>query len=304
MYTGVATILGAQIQVAHRRGSPHDILENSTVWEAINKREESTLAGNKGMWEVKPYSYQDTREIKVACICIGNGGHMLRLDGNQVIPSFQPREHYATDTGLFNQIPFVAKPIEADLPASEQARFCLRRTAIIKGKLHVLYYGRTIDSVSIPNATTTKRIITNNGGVTNDVITDWVPTAADLSPVMSDRSPSGTTEQVYVSAAIRDEIIFTEQDVQNLKEACALLFGSESAAIISEVAVCTGVRRAIEKRYDDAGNSKIPVQGVYDYAGVQIVSFSYAEYSMNAYPTGFKLSVNTAVSEPLMGRED
>lgn len=304
MYTGVATILGAQIQVAQRRGSPHDMLEYSTVWEAINKKEESTLAGSKGMWVIKPYTYQDTRDIKVSCICIGNGGHRLRLDGNISIPSFQPREHYATDTGLFNQIPFVAKPIEADLSPADRARFCLRRTAIINGKLHVLYYGRVLDAVTIPNATTTKRIITNNAGTTSDISTEWVPTSADLTPAMTDRSPSGTTEQVYVSSAIRDEIIFTEQDVQNLKEACALLYGNEAYAFISEIAVCTGVRRAIEKAYDNNGSSQIPVQGAFDYAGVQIVSFSYAEYSMAAYPTGFKLGINTAVSEPLMGRED
>ena len=43
MYTGVPTIYSAAIQVAQRRGSPHDVYEHSTIHEVLDKIPEATL---------------------------------------------------------------------------------------------------------------------------------------------------------------------------------------------------------------------------------------------------------------------
>lgn len=300
MYTGVPTIYSAAIQVAQRRGSPHDVVEHSSIQEAIDKIPEAIAAGYRGQWVAKPYTYQDTREIKIACVCIGNGGHRLRVESGALIPTFEPRPHMATDSGLFNQIPFVVKPVNADLSAAERKRFCLRRTMMINGVLHAAYFGRVIPETEIPNATIVKRIITES----TDASTEWRPSSADLTPSMKDDEPAGTTEQVYVSASVIDQIAFTEQDVTWLREACLLLYGSESYAYISEVAVCTGVKREVTARYNDAGNATSVYTGPFEYVGVQIASFSYAAWDMSAHPTGFNMGISTAVSEPLMGRED
>ena len=300
MYNGVPTVYSAQIQVALRRGSPHDVVEHSSIVEAIRKIPEAVLAGDRGQWIAAPYSYQDTRQIKIACACIGNGGHRLRAESGALIPTFEPRPHMATDSGLFNQIPFVVKPINADLSAAERKRFCLRQTLMINGVLHAAYFGRVIPDTEIPNVTTVKRIITDSSDVSNE----WLPTAADNSPSLKDDAPAGVTEQVYVSASVIDHLPFTEQDVTWLREACLLLYGSESYAYISEIAVCTGVKREVTARYNDLGNSTSAYSGPMEYVGVQVTSFSYAAWDMTAHPTGFNMGINTAVSEPLMGRED
>lgn len=300
MYNGVPTVYSAALAVAIRRGSPYDVVENSSIQEAINKIPQAVAAGNRGSWVLAPYTYQDTRSQKVACVCIGNGGHRLRVESGMMIPTFEPRPHKATDSGMFNQIPFVAKPISAPLSAAERRRFCLRRTAMINGVLHELWYGRVIDDTDIPNVTTVKRIVTAN----SDTSVEWRPTAADLSPSMNDDEPAGTTEQVYVSASVIDQVEFTEQDVNWLREAATLLYGSESYAYISEIAVCCGVKREVTARYNDQGTATTAFTGAFDYVGVQVMSFNYAAWDMSAHPTGFNMGVNTAVSEPLMGRED
>lgn len=300
MYNGVPTIYSAQIQVAIRRGSPHDVVEHSSIHESLAKIPEVETAGLRGEWVVKPYSYQDTRQLKVACVCIGNGGHRLRMEAGIMIPTFEPRPHQATDSALFNQIPFVVKPIASDLSAADRKRFCLRTTMLVNGVLHAAYFGRVIPDTEIPNVTTVKRVITQN----TDVSTEWVPTSADNTPSMKDDTPAGTTEQVYVSASVIDHLEFTEQDVTWLREACNLLYGSEAYAYISEIAVCTGVKREVTARYNEAGNSTSAFTGPMEYVGVQVASFSYAAWDMSAHPTGFSMGVNTAVSEPLMGRED
>ena len=300
MYTGVPTIYSAAIQVAQRRGSPHDVYEHSTIHEVLDKIPEATLAGQRGQWVAAPYSYQDTRQIKVCCVCIGHGGHRLRAESGALIPTFEPRPHRATDSGLFKQMPFVVKPVNADLSAADRERFCLRRTMMINGVLHAAYFGRVVNETEIPNATIVKRIITDS----SDVSTEWRPSSADNSPSMKDDEPAGTTQQVYVSAAVVDQLTFTEQDVTWLREACRLLYGSESYAYISEVAVCTGVKREVTARYNDSGNASSAYTGPMEYVGVQVASFSYAACDMSAHPTGFNMGISTAVSEPLMGRED
>lgn len=300
MYNGVPTVYSAQVQVAQRRGSPHDVVEHSSIIEAINKIPEAISAGDRGQWVAAPYTYKDTRQIKVCCVCIGNGGHRLRAESGALIPTFEPRPHMATDSGLFNQIPFVIKPISADLSAADRKRFCLRRTLMINGVLHAAYFGRVIPDTDIPNVTTVKRIITEN----SDVSTEWLPTSADLAPSMKDDTPAGVTEQTYVSASVIDHLAFTEQDVTWLREAALLLFGSEAYAYISEIAVCMGVQREVTARYNDAGNATSVYSGPLEYVGVQIASHSYGAWDMSAHPTGFNMGISTAVSEPLMGRED
>ena len=300
MYNGVPTVYSAQVQVAQRRGSPHDVVEHSSILEAIKKIPEAIAAGDRGQWVAAPYSYQDTRQIKVSCVCIGNGGHRLRAESGALIPTFEPRPHMATDSGLFNQLPFVVKPIAADLSAAERSRFCLRETLLINGVLHVGYFGRVIPETDIPNVTTVKRIITESSDTSNE----WLPTSADLSPSMKDDTPAGMTEQTYVSASVIDHLGFTEQDVTWLREAALLMYGSESYAYISEVAVCMGVKREVTARYNELGNASTPYTGPFEFVGVQIASFSYAGWDMTAHPTGFNMGISTAVSEPLMGRED
>ncbi len=297
MYNGVPTIYSSQVQVAQRRGSPHDVVEHSSVIEAINKLPEAILAADRDQWVAAPYSYTDTSSIKISCVCIGNGGHRLRVQAGVMIPTFEPRPHMATDSGLFNQIAFVIKPVSADLSSADRKRFCLRRTLMINGVLHAAYFGRVIPETDIPNVVTVKRIITDN----TDVSTEWSPNAADLSPSMQDDAPMGDTEQVYVSASVIDHLAFTEQDVTWLREAALLLFGSESYAYISEIAVCTGVKREVTARYNTAGNATSAYTGPVEYVGVQIASHSYAAWDMSAHPTGFNLGINTSVSEPLMG---
>lgn len=300
MYTGVPTIYSAQVAVAQRRGSPHDMAEHSTIHESIQRIPEVNLAGLRSMWVVAPYSYQDTRQIKVCCACIGNGGHRLRAESGALIPTFEPRPHAGTDSGLFNQMPFVVKPITAGLSAADRKRFCLRRTIMINGVLHEAWFGRVIPDTEIPNVITVKRVITEN----SDVSEEWTPTAADNAPSMKDDDPAGTTQQTYVSASVIDQLEFTSQDVTWLREAAMLLYGSEVYAYISEIAVCAGVKREVTARYNEQGTATSAYTGPFDYVGVQVMSHNYAAWDMSAHPTGFNMGINTAVSEPLMGRED
>ena len=298
MYTGVSTIYGAAVQVAQQRGAPHDIWPNSSISEAIKRIPEAIAAGNRGMWITPDYSYLDTREIKIACVCIGNGGHRLLNGGAQ--PFFEPRPHSAKDAGLFSQIPFVVKPIGADLNAAERARFCLRETLLINGALYAAYFGRVIADTDITAISVTERVITPD----TDVTSEWRPTAADLSPPMNDDDPWGNTTQVYVNATYIDQIQMTEQDVTWLREAALLLYGTESKAYISEIAVVGGVRKAVTQRYDNNGSNPTAYSGPFEVVGAQVNSYSYAEWSMAAHPTGFIMGVSTSCSEPLFAKNE
>lgn len=299
-YTGVTTIYSAALQTSLHRGNPHDIWPNSTIPESLALKPEVIAAGNAGMWITTPYSFAETRSLKACCVCIGNGGHRLRTELGVTIPTFEPRPHMATDAGLFNQIPFVVKPIDSDLNATDRARFCLRRTMRIGGQLYVAYFGRVLSELDLAAPDIAKRVITSS----SDVSQPWLPTSADLTPALTDTDPTGSTNEVYVTASYSDQITFTEQDIAWLREACLLLYGSERYAYISEIAVCTGVKHAVTNRYDNAGSTTSAFSGANEYVGVQASSYTYAAWDAQAHATGFNFAVNTAVTEPLLGREN
>lgn len=301
MYTGVPTIYSSALAVAQRRGAPYNIPENSTINEAIAKTTEAIAAGNKGKWVVADYTYNDTRDIKLACVCIGNRGHRLdSLDTDPYSPSFEPRPHNPNEAGFFRQMPWVVKAAAADLSSAERSRFCLRQPLMIGGALYYAYYGRVLADGATTSVDITKEVVTNG----NSVTTSWTPTSADLSPTPDDTTPSGTTEQVYYNANIIDQIQVTAQDVQWLIEAATLLFGSPTKAYISEIATCAGVKREVTAKYNDAGSAQVPFAGAFDYVGTQVMTWSYASWDLNAQPDGFVMAVNTGDSEPLMANSN
>jgi hypothetical protein len=223
----VRTIYGNQLQSALLLGLPYTAPPFTTLNEKLGIQAGVTLA--PGKTPVGQY------------FAIGNGGHSATV-GADGIPLMTIAQHKATDAGLFNQIPFVLKEIGDDLQPSERIKYALRKELVIGGVTYIAYYLRRISMVSVG----TKLEYRN---INADVITttDFIPTAANLSPSKTAASSTGVNALSgdYVTCVSKLPITFTDTEIQYLMDACMILFGDINYAIISEIALCSGSDKTV-----------------------------------------------------------
>jgi hypothetical protein len=88
----------------------------------------------------------------------------------------------------------------------------------------------------------------------------YVPNSGNLSPLKPKISATSvtTTSSSTVYASTEVTINFNAFDVEELINACKILYNDERYAIISEIAICSGVDRQLSGL--TAGNSQIVVR--------------------------------------------
>ena len=123
------TAIGAKLQTAQKLGRPYTYEPNSimNVLLGILPDERPTSTPVDQYW------------------AIGIGGLGVRFIGERRRAEFFPLPHDPRHTGLYEQVPFVARPVTEDLTTAERLRFRLRKVTDVGGVQMALYYGRTLD---------------------------------------------------------------------------------------------------------------------------------------------------------------
>lgn len=304
MYTRIPTVWGGALISAQMGRQPLDILPYTTLNEVLEDPvliPQIPAQPTRGMQITAPYDYlTDTSQLGIRCFCIGNGGHRFNSGGGGLVPSFSPNPHLATDAALYRMIPFVIRPVGADLSGTDRARFRLRRTIEIAGDLYVAYYGRVLPRPNI-SPPIKLRTVDTSGDVT---VSDYIPNVNNLRLPMPD--PGAVNPEVYVYTETIETIVFDQQDIDWIVEACELLYGRADQAFISEVGLCTGVDKPVTEFYPTSGAQvPAPFTGTapLETVACQIAAFSYLDKSVYS-SAGFSFTLNTGVSEPLYGREN
>lgn len=281
-------------------GLPYEMEPNSTVNECLDdptvvpfQPTPKTL----GMRYAEPYNYTtDSSQLKAQYLLIGNGGHGF-IDDADNIPYPTTYPHKATDAGLFKMLPFVIRPVSDDLPAEIAANYRLRKTLFIDGVLYAAYFARKLNLTS----TVLEKVIeTVANGVKST--TPFAPTVNDLKPTRG--AVGNTTDGSYLKVYGTLELGFNEQECRWLREACALLYGNENKAIVSEIAIAHGVDKPITTRYSETGSqSPIAVSNsaIKEAVGVQLAVIESTHYPLVFDNGGFSETVNIGSGEPLFG---
>lgn len=173
--------------------------------------------------------YPDTKYL-----AIGNGGHAV-VTGNNYISGLS---HGCTDSALKNQLPVLIVPADNDIPLSEMSKYRGRTPMVISGHAYIVYW---ILALTLPQPNISFNTFTlSEGVVTNQAA--FTPTLATQSPAMID--PSNVDLNLvsgnHISVTIDMQIHLTEANIQNIINACMLLYGTADAAIISEMALVSG----------------------------------------------------------------
>lgn len=276
MIPSVRTIHGGYLQSCQLLGLPFSIKANTTLNEKFQIHTDVNLG--------------ETDMPRLRYIAIGNGGHAFST-GADGIPTLDPIQHRPKSGSLYNHLPFILRPLDADLTAVERRNYRLRRIETINNIRYAAYYLRVLD-MSQTSPQMELREVTD--GVISTV--PYVPTISDLNPVAPPLTPNGvmTTTGSYIATTAKVQYVMTQWEVEELLAACVIKYGSDKYAIISELALCSGIDRTVAGEFNGAST------GYVDAVAVQCCSFMNVGYIAKFSNSGLDIVLDVGSVEPLL----
>lgn len=281
MKTITRSVWGSALQTSLLLGQRPTILEHTTLNEKFGVFAEEELG--------------TTERPAMQYYCIGNGGHknMVGADG---IPYTSPLPHRASDAALYRHLPFVLRRTDNDLTVVDRTRYGLRVLLSIGGVNYWAYYLKRIS-------------LSNSAPAINHTIVDgankhtepYVPNLGNLNPTPPAMSNTGviTSSGDYLSTSSILTLIFSEQDVIELIDACRIMFDNEAYAVISEIGLTSGVDRVLS--VPGPGNTQFNMKEV---IAAQINSFITTHHSVAFTNKGFTQDIELGATEPLLSDAD
>lgn len=281
MLTTVKTIYGGLLQTCNMLGIPYVPPVNSTLNEIWNVHVNSQIAAND--------------RFAAQYLCIGNGGHRWTVDGN-AIPYPETIPHEMTDGSLYKHLPFVMRPVNADLSQTDRARYGLRVLLTVAGVKYWAYFLRRLD---LTNTTPQAKLTQTTNGVAVD--TAFVPDNSTLTPQQPQVDNNGviSTNGQFGSVAAIVETIFTAEDTAELLNVAEILYGRQELAIVSEIGLVSAIRKAVAlltiTGAEDTGNN------YYEALRATVMDYIGADWSAYNNQNGFTLTLNLGTSDPMFG---
>lgn len=277
METVTPTISAAHLQTCKLLKKPFSVLPNSTLNQKFNLFQDELLATNE---------YPG-----LAYIGIGNKGATYEVaPGGFLLTT--PVPHLPHHAALYNMIPFVVRPANDDLTASERAKYRLRVPITTAGGENVIaYYLKPLD---LSNTTPTVEIRhVNDGTITTD---PFVHALSDLSPVhpiisnVNLNNPNGD----YLVSTAKTVFLLNQADITNIMEACSILYGDPRYAAINEISLVTGADKVVQGVFNGVASNYTEV------ITAQIAAFISQSHILTANTMEVKIGLNIGSVEPLL----
>lgn len=288
----IRTVWGAQLQTSQLLGIPMPSLLNTTLNEALSCNTTVTVL--------------PTDKPIVKYIAIGNGGHSMQPGvGGMALP--KPIMHRSTDVTLFNHLPFVLRLPTNDLTTLEAANYRMRMVVNVLGNVvqpgpaangssavtYIAYYLKVLDTSVVTNKMMYNAVA--NGVTTTSA---YVPPVSGLVPVpvVIPNNGVNVTSGDYLTVSAQVPFIMSAADAAEFLNVCTIIYNDPNYAIISEVAVCSGVDKAVTNNI--VGVSLTPLT-YNDLVSCQIVSFISTFFAMQFNNTGIDFTIDIGATEPL-----
>lgn len=276
MDKSVRTAIGALQQTCAKTNLPYTYLPNSVMNVALNIHPDERPPSSFIPWS--------------RYVCIGIGGLTSRFlaDGRMELV---PIPHEPRHTGLYDQVPWVIRDLDNDLPVAERVRYRLRKIIQVGPVNKIAYYARLID-YSKSNAQLEFRTV-QDGIISSDL---WEPDADDQFPKRPVINPGQTyvTGDDYVAATAKTRFEFTKQDMAELNNVGNILYNNPMAMTISELAICSGQDAELEGVF---GGTRLMYT---DAIGVQITDFVSTLVSPLFQSDGAAINLDIGSTEPLL----
>lgn len=272
----VRTIYGAYLQTCHLLKLPVTIKANSTLNEKFNIHKDVAIA--------------DTDMPAVKYLAIGNGGHKMTVGADNIaVPVAVP--HLPRHAGLYNQLPFVMRLPDNDLVVGEREKYRLRRLEVHDGITYVAYYLKVLD---LSTTTPQLELRTVTDGIV--VSTPLTPTLEDLNPTPPAITPNSvlTTTGDYAAATAKVPFVMTSDDIDEFLNVCNIIYGSDNQAIISEMAMCSGLDKSLVGDFNGVSI------GYTDAIAVQVTSYISSFYAVKFNRQQVGISFDLGSLEPML----
>jgi hypothetical protein len=269
----VRTIYSSALQTAQMLGMPLVIAPNTTLNERFSVQTDAVIP--------------DGTYPRVKYFCIGNGGHRLSV-GADGIPLARENQHWPTDASCFKPLPFVLRATNNDLSPLERSKYALRVSETHSGISYYAYYLKRIPMNGAQVALELRNVATD--GTTTAVT--FVPTPANLVPLPRNLTNAGANilTSDYITCAARLSISLAEQECTEILDACKIIFGDDSYAIISEMGLCSGLDKVI--LLPDNTNFAEAI-------GVQVTSFINTVHHVKFSSSGISGYFDLGSNEPM-----
>lgn len=272
----VRTVYGAYLQTCQLLNLPVILKPNSTLNEKFNIHTNIAIA--------------DSDRPAMLYVGIGNGGHRMVV-GSNGIGKPEIIQHTPRHAALYNQLPFILRLPSEDLIPTERAKYRLRRLETHDGITYVAYYLKKLD---MTNTVPQLELRTVTDGVTNSTV--FSPTIADLNPTPPAINPGGvlTTTGDYIAATGKVPFIMDANEVAEFLNVANIIYGDEGYAMISEIALCSGVDRTVVGDFNGSSS------GYIDSIGVQIMNFIGQFVHVPSNNSGIDIEFDVGSVEPLL----
>ena len=215
-------------------------------------------------------------------LAIGTGGDpVINIPG-----LYTYSQHSPLDASLFQQIPYLAREVNNDIPMAERAKYRLRTTEVHNGISYYMYYLKRLDSTDI--YTNTYNVSSGVNGLANLTQFSTVNNSSYLNPVpRSPGSPNGSSGN-YISKMTKINFSLSPTELDEINIVMDILYGSNNKRTITEIGICGGLDVDINGELESIHTQ------IYYHVGVDIdTRLSYDPL------VGYKRSIEIGGSEPL-----
>lgn len=274
------TILAGRLVSSKMLGVPYVIDPKTTLNEKFKFLSDQKPAANEA-YHIRAYG-------------IGNGGHVkaqgdsidTNVNADVLIDISLPAQHGPDHFALFSQIPFVLREENDDLDATDRAKYLARITGLnYNGVTYIGYYLKKLD---LSQAAPKIKHYTTKDGVTTSVA--FVPDDINLNPVRKALAPEAVNLATgdYLAVESLVPIVLTREEIDEIRKACTIIYGSPLYAVISEIGIVACAERNVPAAL---GNEAI---------SAQIMTHIVCDFNLNYANKGVDIEVNMGVTEPMI----
>lgn len=270
------TAIGTLLQTCHKHKLAYTYLDNSVMNKLLNVFPDVNPPAGE-----LPY---------VQYVAIGIGALGVAFGANNR-KTLYPLPHDPQHTGLYDQIPFVMRPITNDLNGTERQRFRLRQLKTVNNVAYACYYLRMMD-LSTTQAKLELRHI-SEGNIESE---PWTPRVEHQKPTPPTVNPGQvlTTGDDYIASTAQSRFQLTAWDIDELINVSNILFSEDGAITISEMAICSGLDETLSGDFNG-----VPLSYT-DAIGVQITDFVQTMIPVFYNRAGAGINMDTGSVEPLL----
>lgn len=227
-------------------------------------------------------------------IAIGNKGHRSEagVDGITITKAIP---HQTTDTGLYNQIPFVIRLPEDDLSSPERARYRHRKIISVNNITYVAYYLRVLDFQNTQPKLELR--VTENGDTSATEFEFRQNNMRPSIPIIGSNQTLVTSGE-SIAATAKVPFVMSANDAEELRNVARIMYGSEAYSIVSELATVTGIDRPTT-----ADMNGTPIH-YHEAVGAQIASFISTFYPFDILRNGADVDLDIGNVEALLSLVD